>query len=244
MEIINATWEKRNLGITCEELILSDEDGSAALGNGLNQLQAEYRIVKVPAGKFALYTELAGKGFSFAENLFTLKRELKNTESDSRQMKALAAFEYSEITEEKKRINLLERIERDKIFRTDRIALDPFFGEEASGRRYRLWAEDLLRSDAKLLSVTTDNKDIGFSVLDHCSERVTDQALVGLFPEFRGKGLGCCAIMAAVMESKKLGAEYIQTRVSSNNIPSLKTHLKAGYSIQDSVSVFVKHIIF
>ena len=244
MKIVEAAWEKRNLGITCEELALSDEDEAADLGNGLNQLQAEYQIVKVPAGKFALYTELAGKGFSFAENLFTLKRELKNSESGSQQMKDLTAFEVYEITEEKKRINLLERIEGEKIFRTDRIALDPFFGEEASGRRYRLWAEDLLKSDAKLLSVTTEDKDIGFSVLNRCSERVTDQALVGLFPEFQGKGLGCCAIMAAVMESKKLGAEYIQTRVSSNNIPSLKSHLKAGYSIQYSVCVFVKHIIF
>ncbi len=241
MKIIDAIWEKRNLGITCEELTLSDEDEYAALANGLNQLQAEYQIVKVPAGKFTLYTELARMGFSFAENLFTLKRELKNTESGSKQMKALAAFEICEITDEKKRSNLLERIEREKIFRTDRIALDPFFGEEASGRRYRLWAEDLLKSDAKLLSVTTDNKDIGFSVLNHCSERITDQALVGLFPEFQGKGLGCCAIMAAVMESKKLGAEYIQTRVSSNNIPSLKTHLKAGYVVQDSNSIFIKH---
>ena len=204
-------------------------------------MQAEYQIVKVPAGKFTLYTELTRNGFSFAENLFTLKRELKNAESDRQLVKPLAVFEINEITDQEKIFNIFERIEKERIFRTDRVALDPYFGEIASGRRYRLWAEDLLKSDAKLLSVTTDNKDIGFSVLNHCSERITDQALVGLFPEFQGKGLGCCAIMAAVMESKKLGAEYIQTRVSSNNIPSLKTHLKAGYVVQDSNSIFIKH---
>ena len=55
MKKINAVWEKRNLGISCVELEIAEQDPIEAIEEELKKLSADYMVVKAPIGRFDIY---------------------------------------------------------------------------------------------------------------------------------------------------------------------------------------------
>jgi hypothetical protein len=51
MKIVNAIWERRNLGVRCIEVTLEATDAVPDVKSTLAGLDTQYLVIKVPAGR-------------------------------------------------------------------------------------------------------------------------------------------------------------------------------------------------
>ncbi|MED1204714.1 GNAT family N-acetyltransferase [Heyndrickxia acidicola] len=241
METIIANWEKRNLGVTCEELTVTSDDLLESVLLASEELTAQYQIIKVPSGRTDLLFELQKHGFTFIEsNIHFTKKLTRNTlpkPFSSLQEKV----EYRSITE-KEYEPFLDIIRNNSIFTTDKVALDPHFSPKHSANRYYYWAKDVLSSDGQGYVVSMNKKDIGFFILRKHSESLYESFLAGVYPEHSKSNMGFAVLSSPIVEAFKRGGRIIETGTSSNNTASLRLHLALGYELQSINYVLVRHI--
>ena len=80
MKIIDAIWEKRNLGVTCVEVALDATDTVREVKYALAFLEPQYLVVKVPAGRTDLMFCLSEIGCSFIEAAIHVTRKVDDLE--------------------------------------------------------------------------------------------------------------------------------------------------------------------
>ena len=68
MKIIEAVWEKRNLGVTCAEIEVEGNDSPEDLMPLLRMRSEQYLVVKVSSENYAAVTALQREGFMFIES--------------------------------------------------------------------------------------------------------------------------------------------------------------------------------
>ena len=71
MKIINASWEKRNLGVDCNEIEIESGDTIEEIKKKSADFETEYTVVKVPTGMVEISNYLQSSGYTFIE-LMTL----------------------------------------------------------------------------------------------------------------------------------------------------------------------------
>lgn len=231
MKIVEAFWEKRNLGVDCLEL-------TAEAGDGPEQLAAagtaSYTVLKVPSALPELMLAAQGMGFQVMEMQFHLTHGLKDLPRDNG-----GAIRRPATAQEAALV--LERVAGGDFFTTDRVCLDPAFSPALGGRRYANWIGDLLAAGETMTVLLSGGELVGFSATKRRRD-VLEQILVGVFPEAQGRGLGSCAVLSAIDEAVRTGCQRLETSVSSNNPRSLRTHLRAGYEISGLDYVLVRHL--
>ena len=128
------------------------------------------------------------------------------------------------------------------VFDTDKVSLDPKLGKEKAGNRFYNWCKKEIEGGTSKPYIVKDSKEnsVGFFVLKDINSRVSDSLLAGLFNKDE-VGLGYSVLYFPMVQAKKEGKRKIVTSVSSNNLPSVKTHMLLGYSIQHMSHVFIKH---
>ncbi len=238
MKIIEAGWEKRNLGVSCIELLIDSTDSLNDIPATLESLDAEYIVAKAPVAYFEASQILNQHGFQFIEASIRLSHNLALPPLDTNQTEILSKISIRPASDHDRQT--INANITNGMFYSDRVYLDPYFKNASASIRYINWIEDEIKKGCLLYMVCYNQSPIGFSAVSPGAESY-NQFLMGLFPDFHGRGYGFSIIYAPVRELKQLGVSHLTTTVSANNFPSLKTHLKSGFSIANIEYVFIKH---
>jgi GNAT superfamily N-acetyltransferase len=235
MKIIDATWEKRNLGVSCTEVIVEDGDDYQLVERKLIELNSNYMVVKIPIKRLDFAQMLSNNNFTCVETLF----ELKYTLNDSKTVKDLKySILYSQMNEGDIE-NLYNQIERG-MFNSDRVFLDHHFTKKQAFNRYVGWVKDELEMGSSLFKNIYNGDQIGFFGVKKKEKGVFHQFLVGMYPEYQKKGMGASLVMNAIDYAREQGGSFFSTTVSSNNLPSLKLHLSCGLLPDSACYVYTK----
>ncbi len=240
MKVIDAVWEKRNLGIEVQEIVCDGTETVDQIRDQLGAISVPYSVVKIPSGSTDLLLAAQSAGYQFMETSISLDGKVSTMELP-RIYQRFAPHIVVEKAEGELLDKILQEIETGTIFETDRIARDPHFSQEIAGRRYANWTKDELDRGAEAVISYYKGQPAAFGI-NSCSEgTVYDAFLGGVFTEAANKGLGFLALYANMESIRRQGGTRIVTRVSSNNLPILRLHMQYGYGITDMNYILVHY---
>lgn len=239
MKIIDAFWEKRNLGVSTTEVTIEKDDSIEEIVSNLKKIDSEYVVVKCHTADVDLNFELAKLGFTFVETLINVTHNLKNVQLDMIQQRIADSVSYQEMDA----VDLEQLFsELNKgLFYTDRVYLDSHFPKESAANRYKLWLQDELNRGSQIYKLTYKDKSIGFFIFKDLGDGVAYPFLAGIYPEFQKFSFGSMFIYKPIEEAVKRKFKMISTYVSSNNFNAVNSHVKMGFNIRNMQYVFVKH---
>ena len=241
MQIIDAFWEKRNIGIKTTEIILSNADALSDIENVLNSLSCErqYIVVKLPVGRPDFIKFLTDRKFYFVESLF----EVLLCVADFQLPISLKRFDdmlsYKKMTSD----NDFQRLETEikkGIFTTDRISLDVHFGIDISMVRYINWLKDEVRKGSEIFEILYKEKEIGFFALKNLSDGKYDNFLAGMYKNELNMGFGFSILSKPMLELSNGQAKVYVTHISSNNLAVMRLYFSFGFTPTDIVYVMTK----
>ncbi|MDD4690577.1 MAG: hypothetical protein PHE51_12655 [Eubacteriales bacterium] len=240
MKVVDAFWEKRNLGLTAIEITLDKDDQIEQVSEqlSLSIVKCDYVVVKLPVGRVDISFLLSELGFTFIESMYHMSHNLQPMLLNEYQSDIVGDMSLISIKDNDLEF-ILDKI-RTGIFNTDRVSLDPFFSMDQAASRYVEWLKDELKRGTEIFNVVYNRHKAGFIVLKKTGDGYHN-FLDGIYDEFTGKGFAVCMRYLLNEEARKRGSEFLSTNISSNNIASLKSMFKCGFSITDTTYVFVKH---
>ena len=239
MNLIDATWDTRNLGLPCLETVFGASDTASDV------LRAEERArcygfvtAKVPAGNFEVLLALQKEGYSFVESLFSLEHRLASFEYPRIPGRFEPFMSYESLSPEDYCL-VFDEIDKG-LFSTDRIALDSHFTAEAAALRYKNWIIDESHRNLDLLQVSYKDTPVGFIA---CTARgtVLYPFLASLYKDSLQSGLGPNLVIESIKYAQQHEYKRIETAVSSNNYPVVKIHEMLGYSLKGIEYVLTCH---
>ena len=240
MNIVNAFWEKRNLGVDVTEIQCELTDRKEDLKKALSVIKTPYSVCKIPGGAVEQLLCAQEQGYQVIEMSIGLEGKVKELALPA--IYKRFASEISIRDADKEQIEeVLREIESGDIFSTDRIALDPQFGKRTAGKRYANWTRDLLQQGARLCIGYYKDKPVAFGVNKDKEGGVSDAVLGGALASGAGVGLGFLSIYANLVSGTQHGNTKMKTHVSSNNPPIIHLHRQFGFHISEMQYVLVKH---
>jgi hypothetical protein len=239
MKVIDAFWEKRNLGVDCKEIIIDNTDTV----NDLAQIEelihtTQYIVAKVPTGCFEVNQYLSKLGFSFIECSINLILDVQNARLGKIEERLNKSINYHEVTKEGlgKIYNELSKGNFD----SDRISMDSFFTLNQASNRYINWIKDEVAKEAKVYEmILGEDKSIGFFAFKPESDY---SFLSGLFKDYLTSGLGFSVIRKPIEETISRGGKVFHSYVSSNNPSIINVHLNQGFKLNQISNVFIRHL--
>lgn len=243
MKIIDAVWEKRNLGVTTQEITVEQNDSAEDLSRAIANLDSQYNVIKIPAGMMECISLAEDDGFRFAEAQIKMSGIVKQVLPIA-QNDLLRYKNYSVKTENSSEMFdfVADKI-REGIFGTDRIALDPEFSKDIANKRYANWLLDLKENPDSHLQIMQKGSDIvGFN-LNKKNGNQMDGLIGGLCKEFQNSALGifwAASIFRNIAEYSPETTVW-NASVSSNNYSIIKLWLHFGMNVSDISYVLVRH---
>lgn len=240
MKIIDAVWEQRNLGVTCYEVRLENNDNLKDVIVSYKELQEkQYMVVKVPSSRFDLSHYIQKQGYEFIEAAITLKHDLKQITIPDRLMRVCEKCTWERMNESD--LQTLSNEVKKKIFKTDRIYIDPRFTEEQAARRYDLWIKDLVKKGDVPYKVIYDKNVVGFFLNKEIEPDIYDGLLAATYSAYEGTGMGYCVQYAGIQSAADKGAKGYMGHISGNNPAVLRVLLSLGFSIKGIEYIYIKH---
>ena len=240
MKIIDAFWEKRNLGVDCKEIIIEKTDTLADLQQIKNFSKPnQYLVVKVPTGCFEINNFLSELGFTFIESLISLNLNVKDAILTPLQKRLNNEINYLEI--EPSGLDKLYSEIKNGLFSSDRIVLDPKFTLEKSALRYLNWIKDEIKNESKVFNISYKGDEIGFFILKKINENTYYPFLSGLYKNYTNSGLGFAIVRKPIEEIQKKCGKIVYTNISTNNQQALKTAFQQGFNVINVQNIFIKH---
>lgn len=241
MKIIDAVWEKRNLGVSCVEMEVGKADAVSEVVNELRKRTEQYQVVKAAPGRPDMAFAIQDEGFRYIETLFETTRRFKGkpeTPEICKKYERNISYRFANNSEIER---VLDEIRIGEIFSTDRIALDPKFSRQLAGQRYAFWMEDVFtRGNASMVISNYLGDDIGFDI--HIDKgKYCEMVLGGLFSEYKDCGLGFANTYCGINAAYEEGARVIKSHVSSNNYAAYRLHMLFGMQVRSMEDVFIKH---
>lgn len=239
MKIIDAVWEKRNLGVDTMEFEIDasdriDEAVSTILAN-----EKQYNVIKSPAGDLALNQALSANGYIFGEMMLNIANDIRRINVLPIHQRICDEIGYAPMDEDDLR-GLFHELEKG-LFKTDRIALDPKFSVDIANRRYINWIKDEVESGTQVYKQVYRGKTFNFFVCKKISEKVYSPFLGGTYEKYIKGGLGIPCALKSIEICKSKGAQRMISSVSANNYTALRTNLAVGYHVDKVVNVWFKH---
>lgn len=243
MKIVDAVWEKRNLGVATCEVTFDAQDSLENIAATHDELfpKYEYLVFRVPCNRSDIALILQGKGCLFIETAITLQNDLKNIFVDGKYKPLCNKCSWA-LMSDKDLTRLYDEIKAG-IFQTDRIYLDPYFSKEVAANRYVFWTQDLVAQNCLPHKIIFGDKVIGFFLDKAQDDGSTKGLLAGIYHEFLKTGLGFLVQYAGFARAKSINAPYRTLNVSSNNLPVIKINLELGAKINKLEYVLIKHRI-
>lgn len=230
MKIIDATWEKRNLGVTCYEIEFSDKDKISDIESNRDKFfERQYVVFKVPNTRADISAYVQSQGAKFIEAQLTLTRNLRNWKVPESLKDIFDNVSYAPMNDDD--IEFMFNEIRKGIFKTDRIYLDPYFTHEQAATRYVNWMSDSIKKGDITHKVIYQGEQVGFF----------SKPISGVYSKFTGSGVGVIIICACIKNACHIKSK-VNAAVSSNNPAIINTWLSFGFKIKSIKNVFVNHI--
>lgn len=242
MKIIDAYWDKENLGVATTEIVSSANDSIKELKSTLGDIKSPYTVVKIPSGCTEQLLSVQEMGFSVIEVSFNYESKLSKIKLPTLYERFMPDVMLEPATEELKE-RALNEVLSGSIFSTDRIALDPAFSKELSGKRYYNWCRKALEGGAEMVIAYYKGIPAAFNISQKSS--VKGNMSVGLLGgNLQGapNGLGFLLVACEAECCKRLGLSICEGTTSSNNFSSLRLHMECGFVITSSNYVLVRHL--
>lgn len=239
MKIIEAHWEKRNLGLLSKEIVVELGDTVAEVDKALTEVRGEYIVVSLPSCRKDLYDLMTDYSYSFVESTIHLEMDIRAYHLGEHQKEIASHLTYTLNS-----VNARERVEqeiRKGMYTTDRISIDNRFSPKDTINHYLGFLNDELARGATIMEFQYNGLPVGYSCLKKISDIKWHQSLVGMYEICRGKGLG---FSFSYLQAKELAQKHVSvlsTVVSSNNVASLHVHTKNGFVPTNIRYLFVKH---
>lgn len=237
MNIVNAIWEKRNLGVNTLEITFDQNDSIETVEESLKKIKAEYIVLKVPTYLTNLLPLIQDNGYHYIEDMIHFVNYLSNIHRNPIQQRL-----YDSITVEPMSavdMHVLFTEIRNGFFSSDRIYLDPYFNREASINRYINWIEDEEKQGTEFLKHVYKNDTVGFFALKEIGNGHYTSFLGGIYKLYRKGGIG--AIIKAPEEVRNRNGKKLSTSVSTNNPAQIKAMALNGYIPENITHTFIKH---
>lgn len=238
MKIINACWEKRNLGVDAMEFIFEYGDTSEVIGEILSN-EKQYNVVKIPSTMMEMAFSIQPAGYSFIESSVEIELVLKDF-SWKPDLQRFIEGVFSVPMDEADIAQLFNEI-KCGIFNTDRIYLDPHFGLQQSATRYINWIRDELNRGSPLFKFVYEGQGFGFVMIKDKQNGVYDALLGGVYHTWLNSPLAVNLVYQHVQVARKLGFKKCITHLSTNNPKSFRLQVACGGQIGGVEHVFVKH---
>lgn len=239
MKVIDAFWEKRNLGVDTTEFIIEQDDDPESVERILAENERIYNVVKIPSSRTDLHFLMQEKGYVYIETAFHLVHDLKtnNLTPISKRMTDCVSYELMQ----KDDLDQLYSEISKGMFTTDRIALHPKFGIEIANQRYINWIDDEISKGTQVYKLIYKDSNIGFFTFKEIDDGVFYPFIAGMYEKYRTSGLGLNMVIKPVEEAIKRKGKYNSTFVVVNNLNSLTVNIGMGYKITDFNTVFHKY---
>jgi hypothetical protein len=243
MEIVDAHWDERNLGLKTFEIILSDTDSLADFLREEERLirekGARYLVLKTQANKPELLFGLPQANYQFVETAFRLilrKADYKCPPFITRLDRNVEVRATTDLAD-------LQRIYGEisaGMFNTDRVAIDPRFSKELAARRYVGWIDSLVKQGTPIHEVLVQGKPVGFFLLKRIDADLAQGILTGLYEQYAPAGYGVLIMKKLNDAVWDAGYRTYLAQVSSNNGKALRTNLMFGSEIESFTYTYVK----
>ena len=242
MKVVNCFWEERNIGRKTVEVSIEKEDHFVR--NLLEQQiqDYEYAVVKVPMNMPSFNIGLSDMGFTCIESQMNVGISMEDFDF-AKVVHLYDEVSYKVVDNQEDFVSVLSCIEPG-MFSTDRISLDPQFGEQVASQRYINWlTTEYERKKSQLVKVIFQNEHVGFMLI-RIDGKTIDLILNGLYKQYQGKGLGLLTPASPMMFAKKKTLNITEevTSISSNNIPVVKLYNRLHFQLRSQTYVYVKHL--
>lgn len=240
MNIIDAVWEQRNIGLSTVELIFDATDTIESyqqwVQGGINDT-VDYSVAKVPVGDVVLTNYLLNDGFEFLELITEVSvTQLPNLSRIQERM--LSKLSFAEMQQADIEF-LFEQI-RLGLFKTNRVALDPKLGLKKSISRYIGWLTDELSRGARFYRINFNQDFAGFFILGATRGNKITSILAGIFESHQRYALGFFMNYFAYVQAFELGAKAVYTNFSSNNRGASSIHYSIACNLHNQYYVLTK----
>ncbi|MBW7475546.1 hypothetical protein K0T92_12365 [Paenibacillus oenotherae] len=235
MKRIDAYWEQRNFDKRVLEVEMDADDSSdclAALEDDCANY--EYIVAKVPKHRLDLVHGLEASGFRFMETQMEMSMNLKKLAEPSRFTKAIADHIRFQTVDTREHLEaLLSNIDED-LFVTDRVSLDPVLGNGIAHKRYINWIRDgFLSGNALIIEAILKSNKVGFFYFTKRKDKTIHAVLASVYKNARRRAIGPSFLEEICSWLAKEGYTKITTRVSSNNLESLRANLFVGFEMKE-----------
>lgn len=237
MKVIDAVWEKRNLGVSTTEIIFDRLDDTAEAERFLKEFQDEYMVLKVPSCRADLTAVVQACHYRYMEDMIHLISDLSDVHRNALQQRIYDSMQVERMKEYDLEELLLEV--ENGMFDTDRISRDPFFSAAQAGRRYANWIWDEYARGSKFYKMVYKGESASFSVIKDLGNGHFSSPLGGCYRRFRKSGIGSVAKISA--EIRAQGGKSMRSSVSSNNPAQLRNLILNGYIPEQITHIFVRH---
>lgn len=238
MEIKDAWWDTRNLGVTCAEIEMNATDPIELAHESIETTASfSYVTAKIPPGRLDLIHEFEGCGFAFMETLIEMRHDLKDINLPPIVERFTRNVTHADAQNDVE--DVLEKI-HEGVFATDRIFLDEGFTNEKAATRYMNWIRDELDNGAELIHIQYKGKNIGFFSFKESEGGVGLPFLSGIYDKTI-VGAGSSVVTEPLKHARNKKCRYVCTHVSSNNVPIIRIHEQAGFYTTDLRYVMTRH---
>jgi hypothetical protein len=241
MKIIDAFWEKRNLGVETAEFVIECGDNDHDTIQLVVENEKEYNVVKIPTNKPCAIKKIQDAGYNFIECSYNLINKISDPTIESFYARFTEEIRYSAMNAQD--IEKLYYEINAGMFSTDRIYRDISFKKEQAAGRYINWIKDELKKGNEVQKLEFDGKIFGFFLVKQEENKTLIALLAGLYSDYKDSLLGINCMYQPLNFARQKEIKVVKTNVSSNNPASLTTHLAVGYKINSTNYVFVKHNI-
>jgi len=239
LKLIDATWEKRNLGVTCVEAIVEPTDTVDDVRSRLAEVSAQYTVVKVPAMRADVMFCMAELGYAFIEGAINVSWKVGPIMLPKIQQRMADGTSHALMDEVDKQTLFAEI--RKGMYDTDRVALDPHFGKDRAAERYIGWISDEIARGTDLYKMTYKDEAIGYFTMKDVGDGVYYPFLAGMYERYRTSGMGFLVAYRPMVEVAARGGRLISTYISTNNEPAIRMHVNLSFNFGQVTYVYVKH---
>lgn len=248
MKIINATWEKRNLGCDAYEIQIERKDlkNFSSIMSELKKqdFSGAYVTVKMPVGNLEALHALEDDGFRFMEVSFQIEKDINAFTVSSIYRRMLNTIDFIEISKDENWDDIIDTYLTDEMFTSDRIYLDYALSKGTSALRYKNWSKDLKNSKTSVMVCFLSKKNLqklGFAIFDVDKRQGLYRAILGgTFPSNEVVGIGGAVLCSHFEYVRKSGGKKFETHISSNNLPIVRLYSYLGNIITDEHYVMRK----
>ena len=238
MEIIDAKWEYRNLGMTVQEISFDENDTVDNSFESIRYLKAQYQVAKVKADNTEVLYMLQKNGFVYIEDQIHVLHNLQKVERNRLHQRMQDSVTYHKM--DNNELDELYMEINEGMFDTDRIALDDKFGKSISAKRYNNWIKDMVEEGITPYALIYKDSVCAFVVLKEVDKGIFDSVLGGYYKAYRNTGLGIVEKEMDIVSA--MGGKKIYSSVSSNNPTQLRAMCINGYIPVGINHVLVKHV--